>query len=451
MRVLVIGYPLPDMAIDNYNVLTAPSYSDYDALVVDPASITRDAQRLVDEGAEFEAFDGRPVINAPTSASAVSAADQIRRRADETRRLLEAGATVVVLGRPNAVQPGVLGFEGCDRYSWLPAPSGLSWGPPFVRAGEGKTVRVMAEDHPLAGVLREFRSEVGYRATFDDRKPEVRSAGRVLACGGSGVPIAMEFPVLGGRVLFVPAFGDSVGPMRSQIATAIVDMCRRLGGTAEADEAPYWVRTLALSGLEQAEAEVETAAAAAEESATHLATARARHDAIERHRRLVWEDGRPFEVAVVEALRMLGFAVTGGFGEPLSLTSDGQEALIELESSRDQVVEWPYVRLQRRLEERLLKSSEQIKGIVIANGNRTTAPESRTDQFSTALKVACENYRYSLLASETLFALVQRALGGADERTLTAVRRAILTRSGLVTTEMALGTVEESTDAGPIF
>ena len=96
MRVLVIGYPLPDMAIDNYNVFTAPSYADYDALVVDPASITSDAQRLVKEGANFEAFDGRPVINAPTSASAVSAADQIRRRADETRRMLESGATVVV-------------------------------------------------------------------------------------------------------------------------------------------------------------------------------------------------------------------------------------------------------------------------------------------------------------------------------------------------------------------
>ena len=43
MRVLAIGYPLPDMAIDNYNPLTAPAYSDYDALIIDPASITPDS------------------------------------------------------------------------------------------------------------------------------------------------------------------------------------------------------------------------------------------------------------------------------------------------------------------------------------------------------------------------------------------------------------------------
>lgn len=36
MRILSIGYPLPNMAIDNYNPLTAPSYCDYDALIIDP-------------------------------------------------------------------------------------------------------------------------------------------------------------------------------------------------------------------------------------------------------------------------------------------------------------------------------------------------------------------------------------------------------------------------------
>ena len=49
MRVLAIGYPLPDMAIDNYNPLTAPAYSDYDALIIDPASITKSVHALLHE------------------------------------------------------------------------------------------------------------------------------------------------------------------------------------------------------------------------------------------------------------------------------------------------------------------------------------------------------------------------------------------------------------------
>jgi hypothetical protein len=452
MRVLVIGYPLPDASIDNYSVMTAPSYFDYDALVVDPASITRDVRRLIEEGHEFEAHDGRPVLNAPTTASAVSAADQVRRRADETRRMLEAGATVIVLGRPNAVQGGLSGFEGCDRYSWLPAPGGLAWGTPYLKPAEGKTVRIAAEDHPAAALLREYRKEITYRLALDDRHAEVRSTGRVIATTGAGVPIAMEFPVLSGRVVFLPVFGDEPNTARSQISTAIVQLCQRLAEGSTGEEAPYWVRSMALPGLEQAEAEVETATAASAAADAHLSTVRAQHDEIEHHRRLLWADGHPFEGAVIDALRVLGFAVTGGLGQPLAITSEGAQTLVEMESAREQVVEWPYIRLQRRLEERLLKENERPGGLVIVNGFRLSAPDSRTDQVSTPLRVACENYRYTLLTTETLFNLVQRALGGAEPSDLAGIRRRLLGTPGLVTDEVALGTADaHSTDVGPIF
>ena len=59
MRILAIGYPLPNVAIDNYNALTAPSYNDYDALIVDPASITRVAKELASGEAQYDAFDDR--------------------------------------------------------------------------------------------------------------------------------------------------------------------------------------------------------------------------------------------------------------------------------------------------------------------------------------------------------------------------------------------------------
>src|SRR5690606_12676545 len=140
-----------------------------------------------------------------------------------------------------------------------------------------------------------------------------------------------------------------------------------------------------------------------------------------------------------------------GGGEPLVARSEGIEAFVEVESSREQVVEWPYVRLQRRLEERLLATSEQPKGIVIANGERTKAPETRETRLTPALRIACENYRYVLLTPETLLALVQRALGGADESELTQMRRRILRSSGLLELEQALGEAEEPQGSGPIF
>ena len=453
MRILSIGYPLPNMAIDNYNPLTAPSYCDYDALVIDPASITRAGKDLAEEGTEFEAFDGRPVINAPTTASAVSANDQFRRRTDETRRLLESGGLVVVLARPEAVQGGILGFEGLDRYHWLPAPGGLSWGPPYLKPAEGTTVRIAgAEEHPFVAVLREHRQAAGYRAVFDDRQAEVRRAGHVLATGGAGIPISIEFPVLGGRVLFLPVIADNPFANRTELAQSLVDACVRHAGSDFGAQEPYWVRAQALPGLEQVEAELEEAQSAAADAASRETAIRERHDTLARHRRLLWEDGQVFSGAVAEALRLLGFAVEHTPGEPLSLEHEGVRAFVELESAREQVVEWPYVRLQRRLEEHLLQKSESLKGIVVANGYREKDPEQREEEFSTPLRVACENYRYSLVSTRTLFELVKRTLAGADEAQMLAFRRRLIQGAGLLTQETFLGEApEESASTGPIF
>ena len=261
----------------------------------------------------------------------------------------------------------------------------------------------------------------------------------------------MQFSLLGGRVLFIPALGDSVGTVRGQMATAIVELCRKLGGAATGEDSPYWSRSLALPGLEQAEAEMETAAAAAAESQARLDAARAQHDSLVNHRRLLWDTGRPFEEAVVEALRMAGFGVTGGFGEPLEIISEGKTALLEIESGIGEVVEWPYVRLQRRLEERLLKHGEQLKGVIIVNGQRQAAPDARSQQFSPQLRIACENYQYTLMTAETLFGLVLRILAGADETTLIGVRRRIMGGSGLVEADTVLDGSTEGKDAGPIF
>lgn len=452
MRILAIGYPLPNVAIDNYNALTAPSYNDYDALIVDPASITRVAKELASGEAQYDAFDDRPVLNAPTTASSVSAAEQLRRRAEETRRLLEAGGLVVVLGRPDATESGILGFEGCDRYHWLPAPAGLSWSPPHLKPAEGKTVRIVAEDHPFTAVLRGARDDIRYRAAFDDRQAEVRRHGKVIATGGAGIPIAMEFPVLGGQVVFLPIMADSPYANRSELAEALVDACRQHAGSEHGAAAPYWVRAQALPGLEQVEAELEEAETAASEARAHADAVRDRHDLLAKHRRLLWEDGPQFAGAVVDALRLVGFTVQHTAGDPVLLEHEGHRAFLEVESSREQVVEWPYIRLQRRLEQHLLKQSELLKGVIVANGWREKDPEEREEELSAPLRIACENYRYALFSARSLFELVRRALAGADDASLLAARRRVMNGAGFLNlTEPGSETNEEQPERGPIF
>jgi hypothetical protein len=442
--------PHPD--IDNYNALTAPSYFDYQAVLVDPASITRVAGALLEEGAEFEAHDGRPVVNAASTATSVSAADQFRRRLDETQRLLDRGGTVVVLARPNAVQTGIVGFEGCDRYSWLPAPASMSWGAPYLRAAEGQTLRVTAEDHPFAAFLREYRADIAYRAVFDDRQQAVRQ-GRVVATGNTDVPIAMEFTVGSGRVLFIPAIKDNTYTSRTDMAEKLFIAVRGMAEASATPDLPYWARTVAVPGLEQVEAQMEEAEQAVAADVARRDVVRERLDELAAHRRLLTDDGLGLSAATRRAFELLGFAVQQSDATTgIVIESEGQVAFVESEGAGKEVVEWPYIRLQRRLEKRLLEQGERARGIVIANGQRTRPPDEREGpRFTDALRIACENYRYCLMTSETLFALVQRALGGADESALAGVRRRIMVASGLLEGPVALGEVEESQDTGPIF
>ncbi len=452
MRLLVIGYGMPDPAIDNYNVLTAPSYSDYEALFVDPASITATVQAVLSEGNDYEAFDGRPVLNVPSSPTAVSMADQLRRRTEETERLLQAGGIVFVAGRPNLAITGVTGFEGCDRYSWLPAPAGMAWGPPFLKAAEGKQLRIAIDDHPAARIIRELRSDLQYRAFFDDRQPAFHHAApRVIAAGGSGVAVAVEFRLFGGRVIFLPPFPDEVGGIRSKCADYVVEAARALLSAANPTPEPAWARSFAVPGLEQVEAEAEEAEKAALEANARLDPVRERLTTLANHRRLIFEEGSAFTEAVTGALRLLGFVVEGGEGGILTVESEGARAFVAAEGSRDTVVEWPYIRLQRRLEQHLLGKGEQLRGVIVVNGQRTMPPEDRGERFTTALRIACENYRYCLVTGETLFALVQRALGSADDGALTGIRRRLMAASGLLETANALGEVEQGKDSGPIF
>lgn len=450
MRILSIGFPLPNPAIDNYSVFTAPSYFDYPVMIIDPASITAAVRELLDGTREYEAFDGRPVLNAPTTATVVSAADQVQRRLEETQRLLEAGGTVVVLSQPNAVETGLMGFAGCDRYSWLPAPPGVVWGPPHMLRAEGRNVRLVADEHPFAKVVRENRKAFAYRAVFDDRQAVLRQA-KVLATTPGGVPVGMEFEVLGGRIVFLPTMAPPAGNARSTLAQQFADALRQMGGEVSTETAPYWARSVAVPGLEQLEAELEEAETAAAEIEARLAEVRERHDELANHRRLLTADGPLLTRAVADALGLLGFAVTSPAGEPLIAESEGQTLFVETEGSRSEVVEWPYIRLQRRLEQRLLNEGSGARGLVVANGFREVAPEERKEQHTDALRIACENYRYCLITGTTLFALVQRALGGADEATLTGIRRRLLGTHGLLEPAVALGEVEEETDTGPIF
>ena len=60
-RILSLGFPLPGPQVDNYTFLSAPSFFDYDAIVVDPNALSLLIESVIDGSAEAATFADTPI------------------------------------------------------------------------------------------------------------------------------------------------------------------------------------------------------------------------------------------------------------------------------------------------------------------------------------------------------------------------------------------------------
>ena len=432
MRLLLVGFPLPNPAFDNYTFLQAPSFYDYDAVVIEPAQVSKVIEDVLTRSEDHQTYAGEPVLNEPAGPFVVGLADHLQRRRDETERLLAAGKLLIVFARPNVPHSHVLGLPGYDRYAWLPAPAGVIYRPPQLIPADGRGVTLEDAAHPFAGLVDRFQNWFTYRAAFSERMPDFPTYGRVLMRSRGGVPVGVELKVGPGRILFLPALEDvPSGDMRFELANVLHDAVKRtLVGEGDED-APAWAARFMMPGLEEGEAEIARAEAAAREAAERLAEAKARATDLGRFRRLLWmTSSAGLDPAVRAAFREIGFSVEYDDTRPISMQRDGDWAFVEVEGADEAVVEWPYLRLQRRLEKDLLATTQVKKGIVVINGYARRAPEKRPEQASAALRIACENYRYALITGAQLFDLVRSAKEDPSEENLRALRATIMSAEG---------------------
>lgn len=416
MRILVVGFPLPNPQIDNYSFIQAPSFFDYDAVVVEAASVSKVIEEVLTRSEDHRTYGDEPVLNEPSGPFVTGLADHLQRRRDETERLLAAGKMLLIFARPNKPHTHILGLPGYDRYSWVPAPPGVFYRPPYLLPADGRGVSLVDRAHPLGGLVDKFQNWFTYRAYFSERLPAFPEHGHVLMRSPGGAAIGIELRVGPGRIIFLPALEDvPAGEYRFELATALVDAVKRAStGETEAD-APRWVRQYTLPGLAELEREEAEAQRALDEAQARLSAAKEKAGEFIGLRRLLWAEGRyHLDPAVREAFRILGFAVDPDVDRPATLYADARTFFFEVEGSRERVNEEPYIRLQRRIEKEMLQMGETPKGIIVVNGQRRASPGRRDEPFSRQLRIACENYRYALIPAPLLFEMVRAALTDAS-------------------------------------
>ena len=446
VRILSVGRAVAHQSVDNYSVFAAPAFSDYDALVIDPGGVYEAVEDVVAGRAEHRTYSDLAIVNGQTTGDAIAVADVLRRRHDETTRLLERGGVVVVFAYPQATHPGVHGFAGADRYAFLPAPAGVAWMPPLLQWAEGQSVAVADHAHPFARYIDAVRDSVRYRAVFEDRTPAFATlagngSANVFARTGGGSAAGVEFATLGGRVVFIPVPGPyaSVTDIGSSIVGAIGDLL----ATPPADDTePYWLSNDALPGLPELVTAAETAREVADRAEERARSATLDRDNLASLRAVLWREGpHGLLPGVLRCCELIGFRAAGDERAPI-LYADGLQVLLEAEGSREAVGMAPHYRLRARLDAMIAGGGAAPRGLIVANGQRQDDPSRREVQYIDALRVASEATRYAVVTASDLYAAARLALTTPDGPALSEVRQRLATTDGIVSLEGLLPPTE---------
>ena len=437
MRLLSIGRALPHRQIDNHSIFNAPAAFDYEAIVIDPEGVFTAIRALLDASADHTTHADTHVVNGGAG-EGTAAAEVLRRRHDEVVRALERGALVIVFAHPQAMITGVAGFPGIDRYFFLPAPPGLAWDAELIRWGEGTSVAVSDHAHPFARYVDAVRDDVLYRAWFEERVRGFADASQVFARSPGGAPLGVEFRVLEGSIVFLPAPRTRGGdPGRAQAGAIMAATLEHLGRTP--GERPLWAMREPVPGLDEREAEVERAGALVHRAEEQRDAAAAEAEPLRRVRDVLWTEGsHALLPAAQRCLELLGFAVREVDDEPM-LQADGVRIELEAEGSESQVGMAPHYRLRARLDARIEREGQPARGLVVVNGKRLEAPDRREEPYAEALRVGAEATSYALLPAPDLFGAARAALAGADDATLASIRARIAETNGVVDLSDLLG------------
>jgi hypothetical protein len=432
MRLLVIGMPLPNQKIDNYSFFSAPSFFDYDAVLIDPAAIVQAVNDVLNGGAAHATAADEPIVNAPSNGLQVGLADLLKRRRDETERLLERGGTVALFARPSQPFRFIAGMPAVDQYFWLPAPAGMAYAEPYLIPAFGTEVVPTDTSNPLTPFITAFDRWFHYRAYFAENVPSFSGVANVFARSVGGAAVGVRFQFGRGHVYFLPAmFSTPEGDPRFNLASTLLNCLTQSVHAAPSEEPPEWVADVRLPGIETLEAAADEAANELQEANERYQEAQTKLDQVARFRRLLWQEGLyGLESVVRDALQTLGFTVNIDVDQPGVIRADGRVAFLEVEGSEDTVVEWPYFRLQKRLERDLMDTKEPKKGLIVVNGHRLRPPDEREAQYTDALRIACENYRYALLTADHLLDLVREAETRADAESQRRLRDLIFEMVG---------------------
>ena len=245
MRILSISFPLPGRGIDNHNIVNAPAFFDYDAIVVDPMAVSRTIEEVIAGTGELRTGDDQRVANLATSPLVVGLDELLSSRRQQTELLLRRGGLVVTFAAPDVLHHQVAGLPAWRRFSWLPEPDAGTW-QTVISPASGRGCETSDPSHPFAPFADYAGSRCSYRGFFVEGDADFQ----VVARSPGGAALGAEFKVDRGRVVMLPALADpGTGPARAELARVIRQCLADVSEQVTVETEPAWAVAVELPGL----------------------------------------------------------------------------------------------------------------------------------------------------------------------------------------------------------
>lgn len=323
-----------------------------------------------------------------------------------------------------------------------------------VEAKTGREVRLTKEGGYLASYWKEFESYSPYQTFIEGKFSHniltTKSGDKVVAAAVRGKGTLLFLPPLSYDEDKFTKYDEKTGQefwtaeaikFGKKLATALVGLFESLAKGRSTTPPPSWVLDPAFRTDEEVKvqgkiAEVTKRISKLQQQKTELEQ---RLDELGSFRALLFEQGKPLERAVREALTVLGFSAVpfADSDSEFDVVFESKEGrcLGEVEGKDNKAVSIEkFSQLERNLQEDFAREdvSDYAKGVLFGNSERLSPLNERNDPFTTKCLTAATRVGAALVKTSDLFPPVRYLLSSKDPDYAKSCRDAILSTKGSV-------------------
>ncbi|MFC2051005.1 hypothetical protein ACFLTN_07520 [Chloroflexota bacterium] len=440
LRILSVDLKLDNDQITNESFLEAPSFHDFDIVVIDPLGV---ANFLNNQDHKYK--DGFLTLDYDSKGTNKWIRNAISERRRETKHFLSRGRLLVcILRRPNSAYLCSFRDEWpkpneeenwVNTYDWLPLRYSSDSMISILTPAQGNRISLRDSKHPFAPYFSDFNKQIYYEAYLDEnKKPHYFENFYTIAETHGQFPVAFSFELEGGQVVFLPPIEN---PDPKKLAGVLLNCILANSGRIEESAPPSWLRHYSASvpGLADLEHQEKTLTEQLQRLGKQLDNIQQQKAEREKYLKLLYEQGKfQLEPVVRGAFSLLGFTVKEAEPSDGLLESDEGVALLEIEGKDDKAINIDkYSKLLNYvINDEAQTGTKRKKGILVGNGFRLNDPKDRRQQFTREVIGAAKSIGFCLLSTQIMFDLVCKVLDDPDNDDLKRqIRQQLLATDGV--------------------